>query len=58
MIRTRERILFDWIRGEGVPVAVLVAGGYASFRTTDDNVARLHLMAFEEAAATARAVGR
>ena len=45
MIRTRERILFDWTRSEGVPIAILVAGGYASFRTTDDNVARLHMMA-------------
>jgi acetoin utilization deacetylase AcuC-like enzyme len=54
VICLRERILFDWVRKEGVPVAVMVAGGYASFRTTPDNVARLHMIAIEEAAACSR----
>jgi acetoin utilization deacetylase AcuC-like enzyme len=49
-IRLRERLLFDWIRSEDIPVAVMIAGGYASFRTTPDNVARLHMMAINEAA--------
>ena len=46
-LRRRDRAVFEAARSAGVPVVVLLAGGYA--RRVDDTVA-IHVATIEEAA--------
>jgi acetoin utilization deacetylase AcuC-like enzyme len=45
-LRQRDRLVFDAVRGSGVPMVVVLAGGYA--RNVEDTVA-IHLATVEEA---------
>ncbi len=49
MLRDRERLVFDWGKKAGVPVAFTVAGGYAGRRLNADGVVELHRMTLEAA---------
>jgi acetoin utilization deacetylase AcuC-like enzyme len=54
-IRCRERMVIDAVRTRGVPLVIVLAGGYA---TTRARTAELHAHAFREAAAYERRVLR
>ena len=51
VIRRRERMVFAWARGAGVPVAFVLAGGYAGGALSRDALVDLHRQTIEEAAA-------
>eukprot|EP00392_Amoebophrya_sp_AT5.2_P009532 g9560.t1 len=44
-LRARDRLVFEWCKGKGVPVAVVLAGGYAE---DVRDVADIHFGTFEE----------
>jgi acetoin utilization deacetylase AcuC-like enzyme len=50
-IRLRERLVIDAVRSRGVPLAIVLAGGYAESRA---RTAELHAHVFREAVAYAR----
>ncbi len=50
-IRRRDRWVIETVRGRGVPLCIVLAGGYAATRT---RTAELHAHAFREAAAYER----
>ena len=47
-LRRRERHVLETCRSAGLPVAITIAGGYA---TTPERTAELHAIVFEEARA-------
>jgi len=49
VIRQRERMVFEWARAIGLPVAFVLAGGYTGAAKMDE-VVDLHRITFEEAA--------
>jgi|694.fasta_scaffold52932_7 acetoin utilization deacetylase AcuC-like enzyme len=56
MLAARERLVFTWARHRGIPVAFVLAGGYASARLPHQALAALHrrtVVAAAEAAETA-----
>jgi len=48
-IRLRERWVIDAVRGRGLPLAIVLAGGYAPTR---ERTAELHMHVFRECAAS------
>ena len=52
-IRRRERTVIEAVRARGVPLVIVLAGGYAATRA---RTAELHAHAFREAAAYERRV--
>jgi acetoin utilization deacetylase AcuC-like enzyme len=50
VLARRERMVFDWARGNGVPVSYVFAGGYASKDLPRAELAELHLLTVAEAA--------
>ena len=44
VIRLRERMVFDWARARGIPVAFVLAGGYTGLDMWDERLAALHQM--------------
>lgn len=53
VLAEREDMVFSWASVHGIPVAFTLAGGYESSRLTLDDVAGLHRMTVEAAAAWA-----
>jgi len=51
MLETREQMVFDWARSQGVPVAWVLAGGYQEAGFSLDEVAALHVMTADAALA-------
>lgn len=49
VLARRERMVFDWARGHGVPVSYAFAGGYASKNLDRAELADLHLLTVAEA---------
>jgi acetoin utilization deacetylase AcuC-like enzyme len=47
----RERVVFEWCRGRGIPVAFAVAGGYISPRLSREELVGLHRLTLEAGAA-------
>jgi acetoin utilization deacetylase AcuC-like enzyme len=44
IIRLRERMVFDWARARGIPVAFVLAGGYTGYRLWEEKLTALHQM--------------
>lgn len=44
VIRLRERMVFDWARARGIPVAFVLAGGYTGLDMWDERLTALHQM--------------
>ncbi len=44
VIRLRERMVFDWARARGIPVAFVLAGGYTGGDMWDERLTALHQM--------------
>ena len=55
MLRQREEMVFSWAKEHGVPIAFVLAGGYAGGRLPRDELIKLHRITIETAA-NARAV--
>ena len=51
VLRERERMVFDWCRSEGLPVAFVLAGGYTSPRVTQEELVELHRLTISAASA-------
>ena len=49
VLRERERLVFDWARSRGVPVAFGIGGGYVSRRLEQTQLVELHLLTVEAA---------
>jgi acetoin utilization deacetylase AcuC-like enzyme len=50
VLAERERILFDWAMGRGLPVAFVLAGGYVSDALTQEDLVGLHRLTVASAA--------
>lgn len=44
VIRLRERMVFDWARARGIPVAFVLAGGYTGYGMWEEKLTALHQM--------------
>jgi acetoin utilization deacetylase AcuC-like enzyme len=44
IIRLRERMVFDWARARGIPVAFVLAGGYTGHDLWEEKLTALHQM--------------
>jgi acetoin utilization deacetylase AcuC-like enzyme len=53
VLRERERLVFDWASSTGVPVAFVLAGGYAGDALSRDALVGLHRLTLEAAASGA-----
>lgn len=51
MLREREEMVFSWAKERGIPIAFVLAGGYASAALSRDELVNLHRMTIEAAAA-------
>jgi acetoin utilization deacetylase AcuC-like enzyme len=49
MLAERERVVFAWARRRGVPVAFVLAGGYAGARLSRESLAGLHRLTISAA---------
>jgi acetoin utilization deacetylase AcuC-like enzyme len=49
MLAERERIVFDWCRKRGLPVAFVLAGGYTGSRLDEAGLVNLHRFTLEAA---------
>ena len=49
ILRERERWFFQWAARRHLPVAFVLAGGYASARLTEDALVGLHRLTIESA---------
>jgi acetoin utilization deacetylase AcuC-like enzyme len=49
MLYERERIVFEWCRSREIPIAFVLAGGYARGALTKDDLVRLHRATIEVA---------
>jgi acetoin utilization deacetylase AcuC-like enzyme len=56
LLAARERLVFEWCRARGLPVAFVLAGGYPGPRLGEDEIVDLHLLTLS-AAAAAEAAG-
>jgi acetoin utilization deacetylase AcuC-like enzyme len=54
VLRERERRFFDWAAHRQLPVAFVLAGGYASARLTNEAIVGLHRLTIEAAVGVAR----
>jgi acetoin utilization deacetylase AcuC-like enzyme len=54
MLRERERIVFEWCRSRGIPVAFVLAGGYAGGLLDEEELVRLHRATINQSGAAAR----
>ena len=50
VLAEREETVFAWCRAGGLPVAFVLAGGYASGGLTQDDLVDLHRLTLEAAA--------
>jgi hypothetical protein len=50
ILAERERIVFDWCRTQGVPVAFVLAGGYVGPRLDEPGLVDLHRLTLSAAA--------
>ena len=50
VLRERERLVFDWCRRKGVPVAFVLAGGYVGPDVDERTLVSLHRLTIEQAA--------
>jgi len=50
MLRQREEMVFSWAKEHGVPIAFVLAGGYAGGRLPRDELIKLHRITIETAA--------
>lgn len=53
MLRERERLVFDWCRQQGVPVAFVLAGGYTGPRLDQGALVELHRLTLAAASGSA-----
>ncbi|MEO6463802.1 MAG: hypothetical protein ABIP29_12080 [Candidatus Eisenbacteria bacterium] len=51
VLAARERLVFAWCRGRGMPVAFVLAGGYIGAGVSADDLVALHRLTIAEAAA-------
>ena len=49
LIQARERLVFDWGRSAGIPIAFVLAGGYTGGEMTQDRLVNLHRITIETA---------
>ncbi len=49
LLRARERLVFEWARRTGVPIAFVLAGGYTGPGMSADRLVALHRMTIETA---------
>jgi acetoin utilization deacetylase AcuC-like enzyme len=54
VLEERERLVFEWCRRQGLPIAFVLAGGYLGPGLDRAGLADLHRLTLEAAAATAR----
>jgi acetoin utilization deacetylase AcuC-like enzyme len=52
MLQQRERMVFDWTRAHGLPVAFVLAGGYVGAGLSRETLVTLHRHTLRSAAAT------
>ena len=52
VLADRERLVFEWCRKRGLPVAFVLAGGYVSTRLDEDGLVDLHRLTLSCAART------
>ncbi|MCA1596402.1 MAG: hypothetical protein LC772_08270 [Chloroflexi bacterium] len=57
MLLARERMVFDWARRMKIPVAFVLAGGYAGSDLSQDQLVALHRLTIETAASFERGTG-
>lgn len=50
ILAERERLVFEWCRSQGIPVAFVLAGGYIGSRLTESTLVNLHRLTVAEAA--------
>lgn len=53
MLAEREKTVFDWCRGRGLPIALVPAGGYTRTELDKTELVGLHSLTLEQAASTA-----
>ncbi len=58
LLAARERIVFDWCRSQGLPVAFVLAGGYVSPRLDQRGLVDLHRLTLAFAAEVGRTLTR
>lgn len=49
ILKQREKLVFDWAKSRGVPIAFVLAGGYSGKALTQDELVALHRMTIESA---------
>jgi acetoin utilization deacetylase AcuC-like enzyme len=54
MLREREGIVFEWCRSRGIPVAFVLAGGYAGGLLDEEELVRLHRATINQSGAPGR----
>ena len=54
MLREREGIVFEWCLAQGIPVAFVLAGGYAGGLLDEEELVRLHRATINQSGAPAR----
>ncbi len=52
VVSTRERVVFQWAKEHQLPIAFVLAGGYAGPRLTQEHLVQLHRYTIEAAAAS------
>jgi acetoin utilization deacetylase AcuC-like enzyme len=52
MLRRRDEMVFSWAKDHGVPIAFVLAGGYAGGALPRDELVKLHRMTIQIAAQT------
>ena len=52
VLRQREQLVFSWAKQRGIPIAFVLAGGYAGARLTQQGVVTLHRFTIEAASRT------
>ena len=54
ILREREGIVFEWCQSRGIPVAFVLAGGYAGGSLDEEELVRLHRATINQSGAPAR----
>lgn len=49
MLEAREKIVFEWAKRRGIPIAFVLAGGYSGARLSQDELVKLHRFTLEAA---------
>lgn len=57
ILTARERLVFDWCRQRGLPIAFSIGGGYVGHRRSREQLVWLHRLTLEAAAVSAYAGG-